>query len=340
MNFKKKLFKYTFLFVLVFITLEFIVRAFFSLSYDSSFFKPSTFLYHYYPMIPDIRVKYAKSDLEAKKILILSSSALTDGWGFFAKHLKESLKDFGNWEVYNAAGVGYSSLDNLNTFKALNDLEFDYIFFYNGINDVRLNNCPPQIFKKDYSHIRWNNEINCILRHKEINYTILPFFIDFSFQKAKQKLFKQRFIPENYHNRIEWLNYGSNFKSIETFKENLTAIIEAKKAETVFLISPFLTYIPENYTFEKFVNKQLDYNYHENSREVEVWGIPKNVSEYMKVLNEGIINEYTVNNHKNINLLMVENALNQGIFFADVCHFSEEGIREFVSEIILKIDKQ
>lgn len=317
--------------------LETLVRAFFSLNYNTSFFKPSTFLYHYYPMIPEVRNMHAESDLDVKKILILSSSALTDGWGYFAKDLEESLNTYGSWKVFNAAGVGFSSADNLNTFKALNDLEFDYIFFYNGINDVRLNNCPSSIFKKDYSHIRWNNEINCILRHREINYTILPFFLDFSFQKVKQTLFKQLFIPENYHYRLEWLNYGSNYKSIDFFKENLSAIIDAKQSETVFLISPFITYIPENYTFEKFVNKQLDYNYHENSREVEVWGISENVSGYMKTLNNDIIQQYA--NNKNINLLMFEKTLNKGAYFADVCHFSEDGIGEFVNKIIAKIDK-
>jgi hypothetical protein len=274
-------------------------------------------------MVKNIKKQYLNNS--KKKILILSSSALTDGWGGFAEVLNQRLNKKSNyWDVYNASGVGFSSLDNLNTYNMLTDLQFDIILYYNGINDSRLNNCPPEVFKHNYEHIAWNSEVSAILRHKNINISTIPFFLDFSFQKVKQALCKDCFIADNYHDQEDWQEYGSNFKSLKSFQNNTLKIIEAKSNQTTLILVSFATYVPKNYSFESFVNRDLDYNYHSNSREVEIWGKASNVINFMDSLNNTA--KSLGNPSKKVVYLDIQKEVVLNKNFADICHYSDLGI--------------
>jgi hypothetical protein len=320
------------LLLIIFISVETIIRVYLKAFYSDSFFYPSNIIYHYYPQAKLISNQYKKSETNRQKILVLSSSALTDEWGYFRETLQRKIDEKKlNYEVFNAAGVGHSSLDNLNVLGLLNKLHFDEIIFYNGINDARFNNCPKEIYKSNYGHIKWNNEINCINRHKEINITTIPFIVDYSFQKIKQLIHNHQFIPENYKDNIEWKGYGSNFKSLTNFEENVKSIIDKKNNSTFHFIS-FLYYIPPNYTYDKFINKELDYNYHANSREIEVWGKPSNVSAFIDSTNKILLKICSEN--KNSICYDFEKLSGDSIYFADVCHFSESGIDNFTDKII------
>lgn len=321
----KKLIGSVLLICLLLFGFELTIRSYLSLQFHSNFFKPKEILYHYYPMVKEIRANYDLSP--KKKVLILSSSALTDGWGGFASiFAKELNKNTEDWDVYNASGVGFSSLDNLNTYSMLSDLEFDVLLFYNGINDSRLNNCPPEIYKENYRHIAWNNEIAAILRHPELNRSTIPFFIDFSFQKIKYALCKDCFLSENYHDQEDWQEYGSNYKSLESFQQNIQSLIEMKPLESKLILVSFATYVPANYSFEKFVSKELDYNYHTNSREVEVWGKAHNVVGFMDNLNN--ILSTSQNPTKETYFIDIRAQVNAPTNFADVCHYSTLGIQQ------------
>jgi len=315
---------------LVLLGFELSIRTYLSLKYHSNFFKPQEIIFHYYPMVKEIKENYSEGP--KKKILILSSSALTDGWGGFATVFDKELNKNGKeWDVYNASGVGFSSLDNLNTYTMLSDLKLDVLLFYNGINDSRLNNCPPEIYKENYQHIAWNNEIATILSHPEINGSTIPFIIDFGFQKLKATFCKDCFISENYHNQEKWQEYGSNFKSLENFEKNIQALIKTKPKESKLFLFSFATYVPDNYSFEKFVNKELDYNYHVNSREVEVWGKAPYVLDFMDSLN--IILSAKQNPAKECYFIDIRNQVLQASNFADICHYSAPGI-EKVAQVI------
>ena len=326
----KKLVAYIIILVVILGSLELTSRTFLSLKYSSSFFQPSKIIDSYYPMVAQIKTQYKHDD--SPKILVLSSSALTGEWGDFAKHFEEYLntKDQ-NWQVFNAAGVGFSSQDNLNTLKLLADLDFDHIIFYNGINDVRLNNCPPDLFDSNYRHISWSNETYTILKHAEMNIFTLPFFLDYHFQLLKAKYCSSCFIAKNYHDQEAWQAYGNNFKSLKTFSNNTAAIIEAKPKESSLHLVSFATYIPQDYTFEKFANHQLDYNFHENSREVEVWGKPENVSTYMLYANDSLSKLDCPTN--TVYYKDIRPYIRNPEYFADVCHFSQPGIAQ-LAELI------
>lgn len=271
------------------------------------------------------KIKEGYSVNEKEKVLILSSSALTTEWGNYASVFSKKLNNSeNNWEVYNASGVGFSSLDNLNTYLLLKELHFDYVLFYNGINDSRINNCPPELFNENYNHLSWNNEINTIQKHAEINITVIPFFLDYYGQKIKAQVCPDCFIAENYHEQESWQSYGADFKSLLSFDQNCQKIIEAKSPESKLLFVSFATYIPENYSFTKFANQSLDYNFHKNSREVEVWGSPKNVANFMLNLNNNLATHHQPSSQ--VYYYDIRDKLTNPVYFADVCHFSEEGI--------------
>lgn len=321
----KKLLGYFIILALILGSLELTSRAFLALRYSSTFFHPSRIIYNYYPMVEAIKTNYQNDELP--KVLVLSSSALTPEWGNFAKHFEEYLNNKKTtWQVYNAAGVGFSSRDNLNTLKLLEDLHFDQVIFYNGINDVRLNNCPPELFDDQYRHISWSNETYTILKHNEMDIFTLPFFLDYQYQLLKAKYCSDCFIAKNYHEQEAWQDYGDNFQSLASFRKNVEAVIASKSPETILHLVSFATYIPEDYTFEQFAEHQLDYNFHENSREVEVWGYPKNVEAYMLNANQEL--ESLEDPSAEVYFHDIRPELKQANYFADVCHFSAPGINE------------
>ena len=49
----------------------------------------------------------------------------------------------------------HTTLDSYLKHKALHNKTFDVVVIYHGINEVRANNSPPEIFKPDYSHYAW-----------------------------------------------------------------------------------------------------------------------------------------------------------------------------------------
>lgn len=328
MNKSKNLFGYFIILILILGSLELTSRAFLALRYSSTFLHPSKIIYNYYPMVEQITGQY--QDDASTKILVLSSSALTPEWGNFAQHFQDYLDPSEtNWQVYNAAGVGFSSRDNLNTLKLLERYDFDHVIFYNGINDVRLNNCPPELFDQEYRHISWSNETHTILKHSEMDMFALPFFLDYQYQVLKARYCSTCFIAKNYHDQESWQEYGSNFQSLESFHNNVEAIIAAKSPTTDLHLVSFATYIPQDYTFEKFAAQQLDYNFHENSREVEVWGYPTNVEAFMLESNRAI--EELNDPSARVYFHDIRPSLEEANYYADVCHFSAPGITQLAT---------
>jgi hypothetical protein len=301
-------------------------------------------------MVRDIKAKYAHTDPHSFKVLILSCSTLHKDWGGFATILEKKQHEYDttntpgapySYTIFNAAGIGFSSRDNLNCYRLLSDLQFDLVVDYSGINDARFNNCPKEIYREDYGQIPWGNETNCILRHTEMKYTIIPFFLDFTYCLLSQSLFKNHFIPIHYSMRPAWWDFGSDLKSLKAFKYNIESIENlSKEKKEKLLLTPYCYYIPSNYTLKRFKDKQLDYTFQHNSREIEIWGFPKNVSAFLDSANIIVGNIATTSGSQYLDIR--PEVQNNGNYFADVCHFSPAGLSVFagsVSQEIVKIRK-
>jgi len=334
---KLKTVLYSFIFLVL---AEIFLRLGFSVFMSVSFVHPSEIIYHYYPMIRDIRKQYeAKSN--SSKVLILSCSTLHKEWGGFREILQKKLNESRgpeSYQILNAAGIGFSSSDNLNCYKLLSDLKFDIVIDYSGINDSRFNNCPPDVYKEDYSHLAWNNEINCILRHHEMDYIVTPFILDFAYQFFYERIFPNRFIPIHYSMRPTWWSYGSQFKSLSSFKNNLLSIrdLAAKRKEQIIFI-PYCFYLPADYSLERFKEKKLDYRFAPNSRETEIWGRPDNVSGFLNSSNQIVT---SVASFDSAAYLDIRSMMKKPSYYADICHFSPEGLSLFSDLIAEKIESE
>jgi hypothetical protein len=316
----------------------------------ASVLRPKEIIYHYYPMTRDIKEQYAHTDTHSYKILVLSCSTLQKDWGDIKIQLEKRLNisdkmaspGADSFSVFNASGIGFSSRDNLTCYRLLSDLRFDLVIDYSGINDARFNNCPGGIFKNDYSQIPWNNEINCILRHPEMNYTVIPFFIDFSYQLIYESIAKDKFIPVHYSMRQSWWDFGSDLKSLKAFKSNIEGIqaLSKEKKEQLLFVS-YCYYIPSDYTLKKFKCKRLDYTYQKNSREIEIWGWPKNISSFLDSADIVVKRIATDNNVPYLNIRPEFEG--KSLYFADICHFSPAGLTSFsdlVSREILSLKQR
>lgn len=329
------------IFFICFVFLEAGLRCVLSISTGVPFFHPSGLIYKYYPELAPIhKADISKTD-STLDILILSCSVLHKDWADIAAEMnkcEQAPAGYNRIKIYNASGVGHGSRDNLIKYGLLADKKFDVVIYYDAINDSRLNNCPDGVFKSDYSHYQWYDEINNIVSHPEMNYTVVPFFYDWIKIRIKALFIKDAYIPKHFSMRPEWLVYGSSLKSLPCYKSNLQQVMDmAQQRQARFLYFTFAYYLPADYTLQKFRDKSLDYSFCDHSRETEIWGTPKNVSAFIDSVNtqsKDIVSQY--NNSEWFDLY--SQFPKSGPYFADICHFSPKGIHQFASIVCNEMD--
>ena len=320
--------------VFSFLLLEAGLRALLCLTTGAAFFHPSTVIYRYYPeLIPIQQADISNTD-STLDILILSCSVLHRDWVDIVSEMNKCMQvpaGYNRVKIYNASGVGHGSRDNLIKYGLLKDKKFDVVIYYDAINDSRLNNCPEDVFKSDYSHCMWYDEINHIMRHPEIDITVLPFFYDWMKIRFKSLFEKDAYIPKHYSLRPQWLVYGSNMKSLPCYESNLKQIMDmAQNRGAKFLYLTFAYYVPSGYSGLKFRNKSLDYSFCDHSRETEIWGSPQNVSRFIESINAD--SKIWVKPYKNAHWADLGAQFpKSGEYFADICHFSPKGIQKFAA---------
>ena len=218
----------------------------------------------------------------------------------------------------------------------LKNFKFKYVVFYHGINDTRTNNCPPEVFDNDYRHVSFYNELFVLFRHPEIKITLVPWFVDFAFQKFLEKTNIRKVIPKEY-NVMEFYfqktaredsgwKFGDNLKSKKTFTKNLENILTLanQKGDSVLVVS-YASFMPEGYSLKKFIDKQLDYT--EHKWPAELYGAPANVVAGIRAHNK-IGLELSRKYNNSIHVEFSENLPKEGKYFFDICHLTPEGCEE------------
>jgi hypothetical protein len=334
------------LFLALVVFIELALRVGFAFIKGAPLFNPGQLIYHYYPMVKAIESKYREAEAGTYKILILSCSTLHQEWaGDFEKLLEAKLAQLDSgkvsskpYTVFNAAGMGFSSLDNLNCYQLLSGLKFDLVVFYGGINDARFNNCPPNVFNQDYTHIPWNNEIACLLRHPESRFIITPLVLDYSYQLLKQSFAQDLFIPVHYSTYKQWWDFGKELKSIPSFKRNTESIgARCKDEQAKFLLATFAYHIPDDYALERFEAKELSYSFQKNSREIEVWGRPEAVASFLDSSNNLLAGVAQQTGYRYLD--MRDHLRNNDDYYADICHFSPHGLEAFSNCLASEINR-
>lgn len=330
--YKKKILFVFFYLVLLCILIEICSRSYYSINNSLSFFSsPEDLVFIWYPELKKLN-KY-EYRTGSYNILFLGGSVLTKGWGKVPDYIHKLSSGFNKKvNLVNLSASAHSSLDSYYKYQWIGKKRFDVVLFYHGINEVRANNVPSKIWKNDYSHYSWYDEVNFYFRHPFLKKTglLTPYFLKHTLIQLERNIVnKNQFIPTQSP-KDEWLEYGNDIKTRESFRANLIKIIKIAQKRKENLIIPTFAYsrfYPEYY---KLVSKNEKVGY------IWVWGKPENV-----VLGINVHN--TIIRHlarKSDFVFLDQDKLmrSNDLYFRDVCHFTDEGSKFFAETFLKKIN--
>ena len=143
----------------------------------------------FYPGVAGVE-RAAERDADGEDtfdVLLLGGSVLNPRYGDIEHVLRERLtRAMGRpIKVHNLAEPGHTSLDSYYKYKHLAAVDFDIVLVYHGINELRANNCPTDMFRDDYSHFSWYKLINDYERRADRRWFVLPYTVKFVILKAR-----------------------------------------------------------------------------------------------------------------------------------------------------------
>lgn len=268
-------------------------------------------------------------------VLLLGGSVLHNDYGSIEHILRESLSRPGvNVRVFNVSMPGHTTLGSLYKYRHLSGIPFDLVVLYHGINEVRANNCPPQIFRDDYSHYSLHALINAWESKADHRWLVGPYTLRFVFTRAAERLGWTSYVP-THRPRTEDLKWGADVRSAVPFERNLRQIVElAKSRGQPLVLMTFAYYLPPDYSEELFNARQLDYRAH--LLPVELWGAPENVSTALAMHN-AVVRRLAAENPGCV--FVDQDALlpHSANYFNDICHLTNEGCRQFVDNLLARL---
>ena len=333
------------------VTAEVTVRLFWRLCCAIPLLESDQILYAYYPELRgsgDLpgSLRSGNRSLPAQgdgfyDILFLGGSVLHKEWSSVEMELREQLAYRGhrNVRVFNLAMPAHTSRDSFLKYTALRDARFDLVVIYHGINESRANNAPPDVFRQDYSHYSWYENVNTLAPYHGTAIFALPYTMHYLINNIRQIIRKNQYIS-TYSVPKNWIKYGREPRSAVSFQHNLNAIIAlAEKRGDQILLMTFAAYAPENYSRYAFDQKQLDYGLHRSP--IEWWGPPEHVLATVAVHNQIVRKIAALHG----NVLFVDQAIlmsGYARYFDDVCHFTGKGSTKFVENLVrvLPLDTQ
>lgn len=324
------------IFVLILLgTCEFFSRAFLCFS-GYSLVKPSEYIFDgFYKNLKQLPGRETSRHGKKTRILILGGSVVSPGYSDLHIRLDTILtKKYGSardFEVINVAAPAHTSLDNLLKYSLMKDERFDLVIYYEGINDTRVNNIPPQNFKNDYSHVKWYADIHRLLRHPEIDFTVMPYLLDMACNAICDR-FSGKIYLEPIGVDPRFAKFGSQLRTKDCYLKNLEGIANIAKArgDKLMLVS-YASYFPkDSLTGEKSDNRH--YASCMFATPITMWGMPCNVKAGIAQHNRAI---REVASKYGAAFLDLENRMpHDASLFCDVCHISESGAQRFVHEIV------
>ena len=309
-------------------------RVFWRVRYGIPLVRPDTALRALYPEL--WQLSWKGEDVRgqnAVRILLLSGSALHPGWGNVEQELREQLtvRLTRPVVIYNMAAIGHTSRYSYVKYRELSDRHFDLVIFYHGINDARANNVPPDMFRDDYSHYAWYDEVNAVATCRDHPWLALPCTLRFLAVRAKERLGSVQYLSMDAP-RAEWLQYGDDVKSAASFEANLNGIVEmAHERHEPLLLMTFATYLPADYSLEAFNERKLDYTLHLSP--IEMWGTPANVAKAVARHND-IVRAVAAHDPA-VGFVDEAREMPQGgWYFNDICHLTSAGSTVFVENMV------
>jgi len=331
----------------LYLQFEISARLYFKKLYELPFFYSRNLFEFFYPEF----INVTPTNNRSINILCLGGSVLgatTINNFNFGKKLEDKLNSLesnkSNRSFYNVTNISTSSRTSLDSKYKYEYLinkgqRYDITIFYHGINELRFNNCPDNVWKDDYSHYQFYRDLNIILGFNGflLQITRIPFFIKHLVNEYYCNYDNPDYGPKDKSMpKPEWLKFGSSIKTSRIFKENLQTIYSLCKSSSSNLIIPiFLSCFPEKYTSKDFLENKYPYQRDGLGFPVDLWGDFKNVEKGLFEHNNVI---FSLKKQNDLHILNLTEKMNNHFnFFTDVCHFSKLGYEIFIENISQEI---
>ncbi len=192
---------------------ELVCRAFWMLERKAPLLARRSLWYAYYPQLRTTGVENAAASRmqDTYDILILGGSTISQDYGPIGNALADGLqKRLGKpVRLFNLAFPAHNSRDSLLKYRGLADQHFDLVVVYDGINDTRMNNAPPGMFRDDYSHCHWYQCVNRLDAHPVLCQSALPFTLQFAAERIGHTTGLVWTVPR-LNPCEEWMEFGKD----------------------------------------------------------------------------------------------------------------------------------
>lgn len=319
---------------------EIACRLFWHYRYSVPLLKPERILYVYYPELVVVDERCPTRGDEFYDVLLLGGSVLHPGWGDVEEVLTRRLLSHGYKQsrIYNLAVPAHTSRDSLIKYAALDNARFDLVVFYHGLNEVRANNVPPELYRDNYDHYSWYESANELSANHSKATFALSYTVHHLWIRLHQIVHSHEYVP-THKPREGWVQYGQNPLSVVSFKQNVEAIVDiAESRGDPLLLLTFSIHLPKNYSLERFRKKELDYGYGLYLTPVELWGDPGHVGTTVARQNDVLRHEAA--EHESVLFIdMAARIPRNGRYFNDPCHLTTSGSELFADNLFPVISR-
>jgi hypothetical protein len=218
--------------------------------------------------------------------------------------------------------------------------DFDLVLFYHGINDARANNYPREVFCADYTQFpyyrRYAPVFAWIDRHPVLSRSFAATFGVSLYHRARVQLAPafQREAPYNDPLADPWLAEGADLKTPPVFSRNVEEVLRVarERGQRVLLLTQAY-YLPADYTNERFLARETDYTFVDESVPVEVWGQKDSVVAAIEAHNEAL--RRVVALHPDALFFDMDRRIPKDRHhFIDICHWTDLGREVFAQGVL------
>jgi hypothetical protein len=292
-------------------------------------------LYSVYPRLREIDDTAPRHEDEFFDVLFLGGSSISREYGEVEQAFYEQFAFAGyrkNVRIFNLASAADTSRDSVLKYDAIGEARFELVIVYDGMNDARLNNAPPDVFRDDYGHLTYYEDVNALAPYHRRAFFALPYTLGQMAIRMKQLARKEQH-PSGL--REDWVPYGANPRSAKPFKGNMEHLVAlaAERGDRLMLMT-FAAYVPSDYSFQAFKDRRLDYGFRAfRPAPIDLIGRPRDVMATVGLHNEivrGLAGE-----HRNV-LFVDQAALMAGVsrYFNDPSHYTLAGASKFVEDVL------
>ncbi|SKB95358.1 hypothetical protein [Dyadobacter psychrophilus] len=289
----------------------------------------------YYPFIEPMEQAVVERGGDTRNILIMGGSVVNTHWSRLELRLdtlfQKAYPNVRKFNFFNVAMPGHNSRDNMVKYNLLKKQHYDLVIYYEAINENRANNISSDLFYADYSHIKWYDEINLLLKHPEMNVTVMPYAVHYLFKSVKDKLARRNYIS-NEQVDPNYAVFGKDIKTAVPYYDNINAIASlANEKHDPLLLVKYASFFPKDVTL---TGEPVDKKYFTPCyivSPVTTWGKPENVVKGISVHNAML--ERVHNAQKTYFFDMPAAMPKDSAMFCDVCHLSEPGAQRFAKAL-------